>query len=96
MKHALIVCIFALVLCAASFGAAAGMQAEEGVAAETAMTEEDESTGLKEIYTGEGDERPPETEYGVDRPGVMPSYETYDEDTGLHDSVESDRVGEFE
>ena len=95
MRHALMVSIFALVFCTVFAGYTEGTQAEEGVAAETAMTEDDESAGLKEIYTGEGDERPPETEYGVDRPSVMPPYETYDEDTGLHDAVESDAVGEF-
>lgn len=95
MRHALMVSIFALVFCTVSAGAAEEMQAEEGVAVETAMTEDDESAGLKEIYTGEEDERPPETEYGVDRPNVMPSYEYYDEDTGLHDAVESDAVGDF-
>jgi hypothetical protein len=50
----------------------------------------------KEIITDTNEERSDDEEFGENDRREMPQYETYDENTGLPDVVESDREGEIE
>lgn len=80
MKNFLAAVIFSLAFCPASFCFA------EGSGSET----------LRHIDTGEEDNRPVDMKYGVSNTEMMPSYDSYDENTGLPNVVESDTAGELE
>jgi len=51
---------------------------------------------LRHIDTGEEDDQPADMKYGVNNTQMMPSYDSYDENTGLPNVVESDTAGELE
>jgi hypothetical protein len=68
---------------------------KKAAAAKTVVVEENPGQDLKQVDVGNNQPARPE-EYGVDRPRVMPSWETNDENTGLPDVVESDKEGELE
>jgi len=72
--------IFSLIFCAASYCAAEGSG----------------SGTFRHIDTGEEDSRPVDMEYGVNNTEMMPPYDSYDENTGLPNVVESDTAGELE
>ncbi|MDP2913766.1 MAG: hypothetical protein Q8N91_07190 [Candidatus Omnitrophota bacterium] len=96
MKYAFIVIyIIIFILCATSFCGAEKKQKIEKPAAETAI-EKDDSAKLKHIDTGEDDGQVHEAEYGVNKPELMPPGQSYDENTGLPNIVESDAGGEIE
>lgn len=96
MKYAfLIICIIILMLSITSFCVAEKNQKIEKPAAETAI-DEGGSAKLMHIDTGEDDGQAHETEYGVNKPELMPPDQSYDENTGLPNIVESDAEGEIE
>lgn len=96
MRYMFMAWILAFALCAAPVFAEEESQetAESGVEADEA--EEASSDEPEDIYTGEEDERAPETEYGASRPDLMPPGESYDENTGLPNVTGSDTDGEIE
>lgn len=62
-------------------------EGEKGVVSEKEMTPLD---------IGEATDESCGSDYGVDKPALMPPGEMYDENTGLPNSVESDTCGEIE
>ena len=77
-------------------GSCAADDAQKTTAAKTVVTEENPDSKMKEIDTGNGGGNPIKEGYGVDQQRTMPAGQTYDENTGLPNTVESDKAGELE
>ena len=65
-------------------------------AAQTVIIEEASGSGIKEIDNGRRPRNGNPNDGVVNDSGAMPSYETYDPNTGLPNKVASDAAGEFD
>jgi len=81
----------------------AGAVAEEDIkpkgtspASQTVIFEEAGGSGEKALDEGGPDKNIYTNDGGVDDAGTMPPYESYDENTGLPDTVPSDTAGQLD
>jgi hypothetical protein len=95
MRFLVLTGALACALCAAVYAEEDVKGKPASPAGQTVVFEEAGGSGEREIETGPARSRQP-NDGGVDDAGVMPSYETYDDTTGLPDYVPSDSYGEVD
>lgn len=87
--------ILAISLVSFNIGWAADAAADKEAVVKTVVVEENPDQNLKPVDVGPTTGTASE-DYGVNRPRVMPAGETYDENTGLPDVVQSDAEDNLE
>ena len=99
MKYLILTGVLACALCAGVCGAEEDIKGKgaspASPASQTVVFEEAGGSGERAIDTGPVKNRYP-NDGGVDDSGAMPADESYDENTGLPNSVPSDSYGEFD
>ena len=96
MRYFILTGVLACVLCAGACGAEEYIKGKPtDPASQTVVFEEAGGSGGGAIDTGPVGNRYP-NDGGVDDSGAMPSYESYDPNTGLPNYVPSDSFGEFD
>lgn len=96
MKHFVMTGVLAFALCSGAYAENGINSAASGTAAEEVTFEEAGGSGEKDIEGDETAAGPQSYGTGVNEAGVMPSYESYDDNTGLPNYVPSDTTGEID
>ena len=95
MRHLVLAGLMICAVCAVGVAAENAPAKTSEQTSQTVVFEEAGGSGERAIDTGDPRQKGP-NDGGVNDAGTMPSYESYDPNTGLPNDVASDSSGEFD